>query len=38
MFSHIDKNISGKKFPDENFVFTDMFKSLLQGIALSETQ
>ncbi len=38
MFSHIDKNISGKKFPEENFVFTDMFKSLLQGIALSETQ
>ena len=34
MFSHIDKNISGKEFPEENFVFTDMFKSLLQGIAI----
>ena len=36
MFSHIDQNIAGKKFPKENFVFTDMFKSLLQGITLSE--
>ena len=33
MFSHIDKNISGKKFPDENFVFTDTFKSLMRGAA-----
>jgi hypothetical protein len=31
MFSHIDKNLSGKKFPEENFVFTDMFNSLLTG-------
>jgi 3-hydroxyacyl-[acyl-carrier-protein] dehydratase len=31
MFSHIDQNLSGKEFPKENFVFTDMFKSLLQG-------
>ena len=29
MFSHIDNNIGGKKFPEENFVFTDMFNSLL---------
>lgn len=36
MFSHIDQNIGGKKFPDENFVFTDMFASLMQGIGLSE--
>lgn len=33
IFSHIDRNIAGKKFPEENFVFTDTFKSLLQGIA-----
>jgi 3-hydroxyacyl-[acyl-carrier-protein] dehydratase len=33
MFSHIDKNLGGKKFPEENFVFTDTFKSLMQGIA-----
>lgn len=32
MFSHIDQNIAGKKFPEENFVFTGMFESLLQGI------
>jgi len=35
MFSHIDKNLGGKKFPDENFVFTDIFKSLMRGIDLS---
>ncbi|HIJ67296.1 MAG TPA: beta-hydroxyacyl-ACP dehydratase [Planctomycetes bacterium] len=32
MFSHIDKNLAGKEFPEENFVFTDMFKSLLTGL------
>jgi len=32
MFSHIDQNLAGKKFPEENFVFTDTFKSLLQGL------
>jgi 3-hydroxyacyl-[acyl-carrier-protein] dehydratase len=26
-FSHIDKNLGGKQFPEENFVFTDMFNS-----------
>jgi hypothetical protein len=31
MFSHIDKNLSGKQFPAENFVFTDTFCSLLEG-------
>ena len=31
MFSHIDNNISGLEFPDENFVFTDIFNSLLSG-------
>jgi len=31
MFSHIDKNLAGKKFPEENFVFTDIFNSLLTG-------
>jgi 3-hydroxyacyl-[acyl-carrier-protein] dehydratase len=31
MFSHIDKNLSGRQFPKENFVFTDMFHSLLTG-------
>jgi 3-hydroxyacyl-[acyl-carrier-protein] dehydratase len=32
MFSHIDQNLAGKKFPEENFVFTNTFKSLLQGV------
>jgi 3-hydroxyacyl-[acyl-carrier-protein] dehydratase len=32
MFSHIDQNLAGKKFPEENFVFTDTFKSLLRGL------
>ncbi|HUS72206.1 MAG TPA: 3-hydroxyacyl-ACP dehydratase FabZ family protein [Sedimentisphaerales bacterium] len=32
MFSHIDQNLAGKKFPKENFVFTETFESLLQGI------
>jgi len=31
MFSHIDKNLAGKQFPEENFVFTDTFFSLLEG-------
>jgi 3-hydroxyacyl-[acyl-carrier-protein] dehydratase len=35
MFSHIDKNLAGKEFPQENFVFTDTFKSLMRGSAFS---
>ncbi len=31
MFSHVDKNLAGKEFPEENFVFTDMFNSLVRG-------
>ncbi len=38
MFSHIDQNLGGKKFPKENFVFTEMFESLLRGVTLSETK
>jgi 3-hydroxyacyl-[acyl-carrier-protein] dehydratase len=37
MFSHIDQNLAGKEFPKENFVFTDMFKSLLQGAVFQKT-
>jgi 3-hydroxyacyl-[acyl-carrier-protein] dehydratase len=29
MFSHIDQNLSGVKFPEENFVFTGQFERLL---------
>ena len=36
MFSHIDQNLGGKSFPEDNFVFTDLFKSLLQGVVFSE--
>lgn len=31
MFSHIDKNLGGREFPQENFVFTNTFMSLLRG-------
>ena len=37
MFSHIDRNLTGKEFPEENFVFTDTFKSLLQGPAFNDS-
>ncbi len=29
VFSHIDKNVSGLEFPEENFVFNESFLSLL---------
>ncbi|OHB85903.1 MAG: hypothetical protein A2Z38_09095 [Planctomycetes bacterium RBG_19FT_COMBO_48_8] len=35
MFSHIDQNLAGKKFPEENFVFgadTSVFQSLLRDV------
>ncbi len=35
VFSHIDNNMSGLKFPEENFVFTDDFKSLLRTYNIS---
>ncbi|MCJ7692744.1 MAG: beta-hydroxyacyl-ACP dehydratase [Sedimentisphaerales bacterium] len=38
MFSHIDQNLAGKQFPEENFVFTGMFESLLRGATLSESK
>jgi 3-hydroxyacyl-[acyl-carrier-protein] dehydratase len=38
MFSHIDQNLAGKKFPEENFVFTGMFQSLVRGFSLSTTE
>jgi len=36
IFSHIDQNLAGKQFPQDNFVFTDMFKSLLNGVVSSD--
>jgi 3-hydroxyacyl-[acyl-carrier-protein] dehydratase len=38
MFSHIDQNLAGKKFPEENFVFTGLFQSLLRGFVSSSTE
>src|SRR5512136_2614411 len=38
MFSHIDQNLAGKKFPEENFVFTGFFQSLLRGFISSSTE
>lgn len=38
MFSHIDQNLAGKAFPEENFVFTDIFQSLIQGIKITENK
>ncbi len=32
MFSHIDQNLAGKQFPQENFVFTETFESLMRGV------
>ena len=29
MFSHIDRNLAGVKFPEENFVFTGQFERLI---------
>jgi 3-hydroxyacyl-[acyl-carrier-protein] dehydratase len=31
MFSHIDQNMAGMKFPEHNFVFTEQFTELLKG-------
>jgi len=31
VFSHIDQNMSGLEFPEENFVFTEAFMSLLSA-------
>jgi len=38
MFSHIDKNLGGKEFPQENFVFTDTFRSLMRGVAFANSK
>jgi len=32
MFSHLDQNMSGKKFPEGQFIITDMFNSLLRDV------
>ena len=37
IFSHIDQNLSGMQFPEENFVFNDQFMNLLKCYIPSET-
>ena len=36
VFSHIDRNMSGLDFPEENFVFTDEFKALLRSYQVGD--
>ena len=31
MFSHVDQNMAGLKFPKENFIFTGQFQRMLAG-------
>jgi 3-hydroxyacyl-[acyl-carrier-protein] dehydratase len=41
MFSHIDQNLAGKAFPEENFVFgtdTSVFESLLREVSSGTKQ
>ena len=41
MFSHIDRNLAGKEFPEENFVFdpnTTVFETLLRDVISSRTE
>jgi len=37
MFSHIDKNLAGMEFPEENFVFNAQFMTLLKCYLPSDT-
>ena len=34
MFSHIDHNLAGRQFPEENFIFTGTVMSLLRDVAI----
>ena len=36
MFSHIDQNMSGIKFPEHNFVFTEQFTELLKSFRVDK--
>ncbi|RMF85444.1 MAG: hypothetical protein D6744_01380, partial [Planctomycetota bacterium] len=38
VFSHIDQNMSGLDFPEENFVFTESFMSLLRAFTSGDAQ
>jgi hypothetical protein len=34
MFSHVDQNMAGMKFPEHNFVFTEQFQQLLKSVRI----
>ncbi|MCH2152992.1 MAG: hypothetical protein MK089_06590 [Phycisphaerales bacterium] len=34
MFSHVDHNMAGMEFPEENFVFSDNFRTILRSAGL----
>jgi 3-hydroxyacyl-[acyl-carrier-protein] dehydratase len=36
MFSHVDRNLAGLEFPEENFVFSDNFRMILRAAGLDE--
>jgi 3-hydroxyacyl-[acyl-carrier-protein] dehydratase len=36
MFSHVDQNISGLEFPEENFVFHENFRTILRMAGLAD--
>ena len=36
LFSHLDRNVSGLEFPEENFVFSDNFKLILRQAGLAD--
>lgn len=38
MFSHLDQNRAGVEFPEENFVFGENFRTLLEGAGLRRFQ
>jgi len=36
MFSHLDKNMAGLEFPEENFVFSDNFRMILRAAGMGD--
>ncbi len=38
MFSHIDRNLAGLEFPEENFVFSDNFRTILRSAGLEHIE
>lgn len=36
LFSHVDRNVSGLEFPEENFVFSENFRTILRSAGLED--